>query len=481
LVATPLSSMLFKIEDNDGTYLGIHTPIPSQGHGLKNLSFTTTKEALIIFPGRIETWRAERVIELNHTFLILGPWIEARQLLPWTSLERSEKIRRLMTLARCYSQLEDTVGPHYEGPLGGFSLFFLENEGVLVLPELWSRTILHNLSDVEQQVFRYLTEPPAIGKSTKPNFAVRYGYLLGSLVYETLTTEFPFHLSSTTVDDLMEISQQKKAQLFKPMGLYLAGLPSNLEKLIEALLKKGTKDHIALLGTLEADLSRPYSPASSDRSPENERSRKKLESRWKLASGWFRWREKVRKNRSALLAGLVGAIFVISLGNTILTRVLSPPPSVGWEPETVVEEFYAAATNLDAELLDRLVLDGAAKEFRQMVVQLFATARVRQAYEMRDPVLTPEEWEAQGRSGLEDSIIVFGIENLQILEINPQGEELEVRVQYDFYVPDFPEDGPGEGMEATPPGPGVEISRVREVLTLRRSRDAWLISSILPD
>jgi len=126
--------------------------------------------------------------------------------------------------------------------------------------------------------------------------------------------------------------------------------------------------------------------------------------------------------------------------------------------------------------MDGLVMNNGAREIRRTVVHLFATSRVREAHEMRNPHINAQQWVLDGRPEVQEAAMIFGIVNFQILEILPFDQDYRVLVRYELFMPDVQEIVQEDGSPGTLTSYMVE--EIEEYIFLGQHRNAWKIRLI---
>jgi hypothetical protein len=206
---------------------------------------------------------------------------------------------------------------------------------------------------------------------------------------------------------------------------------------------------------------------------ERERFRKKQEGRVKF--------KRFLRRNAAVLSGAAIALAVLGLiiQNTLADRA-GRPSTRGMTPLEVVETYYGAFGALDHPLMEACVINGAGKSDIDMVTNLFVISRVRQAYEMANPVLPAQEWVDSGAGPTE--ALVFGVSGLRVEPGDRGGEDGEAAftASYTRWISDSSGEDPEEpGIGREPPGPPLpQGEEIRDDLRLVRYKEAWRIAEI---
>jgi hypothetical protein len=462
----PIDSLVARAEHDHTSHLAIKTFIPASGHSIKSLGYENHKKALIISHDSIEYWESTAVREHNKELVILGPWLEPKALTTYSKLGSHQVLRFLKLLIRVFSVTKDL--PDFQtNPVPG--IITLQDGRLMVLPKSWSQGIIHHCSDHAIQRFQQVISFP--GKNT--DYIQTMGFTMGFLAYLWLTGVEPFSLDNLDQSSIAELNEQKRNGMYMPLGLHKKTVSKDFEKLVDALLLEPTIQAIDQLSrqvhsisSFSEDSKHPYRPEDIA----------KLEKKWNRTTKLFQLRRFVQKKRTLLIATSLAVILVLSVGTQMIQRALTPPLSLGWSPEQVVAEFFQAANNLDSVIMDQLVMNNGARELRRTVVHLFATSRVREAHEMRNPHINAQQWVTEGKPQVPDAAMIFGIVDFQVLEISPWDQGYKALVRYSLYMPDVQEIRTEDGLPGTLTSYMVE--QIEEYIFLGKERDAWKIQLV---
>lgn len=181
-------------------------------------------------------------------------------------------------------------------------------------------------------------------------------------------------------------------------------------------------------------------------------------------SGASFWRRK--GTLTMALAVAVG--LVLAIGGSMLWGALQPHPTDDWSPRQVVEGYYQAMSDLDADTMKKLASFDSGKEValardQDEVSNIYVIRQVRTAYEHESPVVAAQAWEGQGRLALEPGQILYGVAGLEAA-----AEGTTWKVSYRKWVSDSEEGKP-------PVGVGFAVN---DRLTLKQTGKGWKIFSL---
>lgn len=100
----------------------------------------------------------------------------------------------------------------------------------------------------------------------------------------------------------------------------------------------------------------------------------------------------LRKNAGKLVAATAGIILLLAAVISIVQAINKPPETAGLSPAEVVHGFYAAVGALDQARVTAYTKRKAASEYDDLLVHLFVTSKMREAYERKKIYYTPQEF-----------------------------------------------------------------------------------------
>lgn len=98
------------------------------------------------------------------------------------------------------------------------------------------------------------------------------------------------------------------------------------------------------------------------------------------------------RNAGKLTAAAAGIIIVIAAAIGIIRTLNKPPETAGLSPEAVVQGFYTAVGALDQARVTAYTKNKAGSEYEGLLVHLFVTSKMREAYERKKIYYNPHEF-----------------------------------------------------------------------------------------
>jgi hypothetical protein len=195
-------------------------------------------------------------------------------------------------------------------------------------------------------------------------------------------------------------------------------------------------------------------------------------------------RRFIRRN-TAIISGVIIALAALALttGSIIKSRG-DLPTTRGMSPQEVITTYYSAFENLDHTLMEACVVDKAGKGDIDLVTNIFVISKVREAYEMKRPVIAAREWLNAGAAPTD--LTVVGVTGLRLEgeEVDESDGEVRYRAAYTLWFPaaymqggggeGTPEEPAGTAAEPVPPAKAEMADEVRLVLR----KGAWRIAGI---
>jgi hypothetical protein len=195
-------------------------------------------------------------------------------------------------------------------------------------------------------------------------------------------------------------------------------------------------------------------------------------------------RRFIRRN-TAVIGGVIIGLTVLALviGN-IVNGNRNRPSTRGMEPREVIAAYYGAFETLDHTLMEACVTNKAGKGDVDMIMNMFVISKVREAYEMRSPIIPAQLWLDAG--GAPTDLTVVGVTDLRLEGEDEDGSDGEVRYRADYtlWLPEnMTQDTPGEPLD--PAGAMDDIPAVMPAGTVITDdvrlvfrKDAWQIAEI---
>jgi hypothetical protein len=184
---------------------------------------------------------------------------------------------------------------------------------------------------------------------------------------------------------------------------------------------------------------------------------------------------------TALIAGAAVILAVAGIiAQSVISSRASRPTTRGMSPEEVVRAYYGAFGDMDHQLMEACVINGAGKGDINMVTNFFVFSRMRQAYEFNPGSISAQDWLDAGSP--EVDVTVFGVTDLklEIPGLPPGAEETRIRAAYRLWIPE------SSVKEPAPPDLSGTVEQPRSIalstadeLTLVLRKGSWRIAEIL--
>lgn len=157
-------------------------------------------------------------------------------------------------------------------------------------------------------------------------------------------------------------------------------------------------------------------------------------------------------NRGKIAVAAAGCIALIAVTISVMLYIKKPPATDGLSVEAVIQGFYTAVGRLDQITVGAYTKNKAAAEYENLMVHLFVTEKMREAYERKKIYYSPEEFlllcnavhaEKKRIEQVKPAVIaalnggsVYGISQLSIKPAAEQSGFFDVSFYY--WIPLFP-------------------------------------------
>jgi hypothetical protein len=347
-------------------------------------------------------------------------------LLPFTEISRSlrkDALVRLTELARAFMLLPSGFLRPSAGMVETWRVFFLLDEGVLILPEQLSQIILHSVSEeaMELHVKRY----------GRPNMEYPFGlcHQFTQFLYLAATGFAPYQPKDVREDRFRHI----------PLSLIPTHLDQSVSNWIDATLameSRRQRETVSAAYSAEDNLAWwleqtkdfTWTPSASIPHLDDAGTSVKefLDQQKKRADRRRFWRKRGALVASIALAG----ILAISIVGNVVAEALRPPYTAGMSAPEVIEEFHSAQNELDLSKMGASFARGVENPYEMEVSSLFVNSKVRQAYESFDSVIRADRWIGEGRPPIPESAIIYGVVDLQITELDGNRYRADYRMLF---------------------------------------------------
>ena len=306
-------------------------------------------------------------------------------------------------------------------------------------------------------------------------------FTAAAMLYRIFSGTPPFSAA-----DISILHQDMRDNNFLPVHLAVPGLEPRLASLIQAALERPAPEQHAAAGLSElleaiqaggktvsaASLVKPLAE------PDRLLLEKEKDQFLKVNTVSVKTRRFVARNTALLmgcLASVVAAAFIVY---SIIDARARMPSTAGMDPLQVIECYYRAFGDMDHQMMEACVTDGAGKDDITAVINLFVVTKTRQAYESntRIPVFPAHEWQGGDSPGSP----LFGATDLRIVWLggDTDSDRIRCRIDYTFWIPAA---AAGEAVSETETsGDLLSLSYPRrDFVTLVRKKGNWHIAEII--
>lgn len=413
----------------------------------------------------IEPWYWDSVKERDGKRYIDSPYLP---MVPFSELYKSlrnEAFRRLRELAAALQK----VPANFIRPSGGiietWRIYFLEGDGILILPSELSQIMLYSVSEETKSthVSRYMKP------DTEPPFGLCHQFT--QFLYLAATGFGPYESADVREDRFRHL----------PLSTGFSGLDQNFAQWIDKTLSmepRVQRETVSAAYSAEGNLSWwldatagfHWDPKGGSTSWEEVKSKSEKVGTFILQQRKRADRRRFLRKRGALLATIaLGTILVLTTVGNMVYDALQPPYTEGMSAHEVVGEFFIAQNELDLTKMGASLTRTAKNPFEMEVSGLFVNTKVRQAYEGFNSVVRADQWIADGRPAIAESSLVYGVVDLQVVDM---GDGL-FRATYRIYYP--PENQREEEDNAS-----VDVIERVTDFKLTDRRGFWQIEEIVP-
>ena len=208
----------------------------------------------------------------------------------------------------------------------------------------------------------------------------------------------------------------------------------------------------------------------------------------------------LQKHTGKIIAAAAGCVLIVAAALSFAHHIMKPPKTAGLSPEAVVRGFYNAVESLDQEILSAYTKNKAGAEYEGLLVHLFVTAKIREAYEQKKIYYTPQEFiglceTVRGAAPVETPMLktaviaalnggsIYGISGLSIM---PTADAELFDVFFYYWVPLFSSETTdvlmnetqelSAGRTAFP----IQVLRYHDQVRVIHVKDSFFIGAITP-
>ncbi len=468
-----MDTSMFHFEHEGKNVLGFDTGLSERTFAQAKAGFLITDSGYLISQqGSINIWRPEGVIEINKSMIIWGPDFEGTPLdiLIQHNTDKDTILNAIRHWLRAVLILaEKNIFPD---PSPGGAI--IGNDGAVLFPSpaLVKRTLdAAGEKKVLSASVRYL-HPDLQGRDALT-------FCAGTMLYHLFSGEAPCQYS-----DHDAVRSSIRAGNFIPLDIAAPGLDEHTTRLINTILKHanditGLTDIDETLGQEDSKQYCDFFRQISDDEKNSfiskrEQYRKRNQTKTKTKSFF-------RKNRTVFMAAGIGIAAAILIVWNFAAGQNSRPSTKGMSPIEIAEQYYESFGTLNHEFMDAAAINDTGEDDREMVQNLFLLSKIRQAYEMIDPVVPAQRWIDAGSPDIDS--MIFGVANLTLTEIDQTDDEALFEAKYALWIPSNFTDGgepstvPESAETQTNPMP-VSFS-YSSVLKLIKQNEVWRIAEII--
>jgi hypothetical protein len=454
-----MEAKIYCPEVNGKPVLGFDTALDAQSFAQAKMAAFLTQTGTVVFPGgRVETWQAQGVAELERksgapqTMVIWGPAFPGERLtgIISDSARGDEALDALRYWLRARPLVE---GAGFLSPAG--VLIVTEKSGRKAGADFPPGTLLF---PPERLVKRCL-EAEGINAAEErlhPDLSGGEGiaYSAGIMLYEIFRGLPPFKR-----EDPLLLRQDMREGVFMPPGLAAPGLDKELAGLISLSLAPVQQKSGAAPRPAPAAIEEALGPPGEEALSKIRLEQEQFLKRKNLTVNTRRFLTR----NTAVISGLLIAALALFLGiRSFIKDQEGRPPTLGMSPLEVAEAYYGAFGNLDHETMSACVMNKAGKGDIEMVINLFVITRVRGAYEAggMNNFVSAQDWLDSGSP--ETDKTVFGVTDLQIRTLGERDGEVQMEASYVLWMP--------ENLSGKTP--------ITDRLRLSFNKDRWRIAAI---
>jgi len=478
--------------------LGFDTGLDSRSFAQAKLAQLITEPGFIVRPAetgprRIELWKASGVLERSDsggkpTMVVWGPLFEGDRL----DLLLNENTEQNKVLAAICAWIQAMLALG-ENPAKGAAVSPWPDAAIIARDSGngLSRAPFESLRERKAPSPAVFFAPPILARRCITAAAEWYvhpdldgmngaAFTAAAMLYRLFAGAPPFPV----IDESL-LHQDMRESNFLPVRFAVPGLDARLAALIQNALEPPYGNGERLLSEMLAILQpggQTVSAASLVQ-PLAEENRLLLEKEkiqfQKRKTASVGVRRFVTRN-SAVLTGCLAALVAAVLITVSIAQSRSRLPSTaGMEPAQVIESYYNAFGELDHQMMEACVTNGAGKDDINSVINLFVINKARQAYENKFTplIISARKWQQGAEMGTDTQ--VFGVTDLHITINKEQAEEAEYRADYILWIPvELSGDAEMESAETNLPRPYPRT----DIITLVRKKDKrgfnWRIAGI---
>ncbi len=410
-----VSNNIREIQVNGTAYLGIRIAATSGKRSVKRFVEDGLDPGYIVHGQTLEVWKPLGLTEVDGQVYLYGPFFEGRTVESVLAYEPRVAVSYLERLARAYALFIEQGKALPRLQTNG--IFFLDDGGTLILPPI----VLERLRNVQVEADRIRTFDVYNHPDLSGERAIVFS--LSVLCYRVAVGAMPF-----VGDDEIELHHEMRD--LKPTQAHYRNpdVRPDVSELLQRGMDAKALDAPTLVELVERfdDWSKSglFASVSEERRQLLLQQGERIEKRARTA---YARRRYLSRNGRTLAAALVGAIIVGSVAFSIIRNVTAPRVTLGMSPLEVVSLFYSSINTLDHAAIEDAVAKGVARGEINEATNLYVISRVRLGNEGTLGFVTPDEWIEAGRPALDETMHVYGIDQLEIRALSETRYVVEYR------------------------------------------------------
>ncbi len=455
-----IDSGLVHLERDEKTYLGIAVGKPGRTFGLRKLTEASGPRGWIVSGNEISAWDTHGIVEHEDNVYLYGAFCDPTPLSVIIALPVDEALGCIERLAHALDVL--TRADRCPKRIHTRGVLFLQSGEILFLGD----RVIDSIADMSDESTRIeemerLNYPDYDGPGNG-SFAVSV------LLYRVLCGQWPY--KAETEEDIH--THIREAHALGP-ELYRPDLDLTVAKSVFAAVRnQGTKTFEDWSREIHDWRDSGYTRTIDEK--EREELQKRATSARITMDKSLGRREMVRKHWKQVVVITLGIIIAGSIPMSMLRNHLAPRRTAGMAPQEVVEAFLFGQNELDHDLMDDAVIDGAGRQYIREVTNLFVVSRMRMSVEMDSGIIDPVNWTADGRPALEPGRWVYGVVNPEFEQLSGSSNETVFRVRYERWSPDQDTHGDPEEIDLETPMGFIGVRR-EDIFRLRLDGSDWVI------
>ena len=236
---------------------------------------------------------------------------------------------------------------------------------------------------------------------------------MAELLYYAATGYLPYE------DDDVKRNRYRYYPIENAMKSLGEKLDEKTAGLINVILKAKSQQMRDIMGNFHAGKALYWFNEKAAELEWNLENRNSIEEREAVmnAGDYIAWKEKTksvakrvnfwrRKGTIITVCTVIAAVFLWALTSWLL-NFFAPPVTRDMEPEEIIEFVYEAQNDLNSNDI-ATACKGTKLPQENEVTTLFVSTRMRQAYEMMNPVVRADKWIEAGKVPIKDTQTIYG-------------------------------------------------------------------------